>query len=494
MSLIRKLAGQTMIYGFGHILSKVLYFLLISSFLTYELKTTKSYGIYSELYAYASLLVVLFSYRMDTSFFRFGSKKENINIAYSSSLIPLIGTTLVFLVLGLLLSPWIASVLQYGDAIHYVKWFVCIIAFDVLLLLPFARMRLEDKPQTFVFYRILNIILTIVFILFFLKLAPWLVDQGYSSFKSILIFEDQVDYVFVSNLMVSGLMFIIMSPWLFKAKWSYIDTKIWKKMVVYASPLIIVGIANSINQFFAVPLQHFLLEGTNDSNLAEAGIYAGPQKIAALIGLVTTAFNYAAEPFFFKHAADRKDRKVYGDVLKAFTIVVGFIILAMLMYLDILKHLVDASKYSEGYKVVPILLFAYFFLGLYYNISIWYKLADKTIYGAIISTVGVIVTLIVSILFLPIYGIITSAWAALACFATMCLLAYVLGQKLYKIPYPLMRIGVIMFLVLSLYLLSQFVTVPETTMMYVINTFILITYIIVIYFFEKDFIKNVIRS
>ena len=496
MSLIRKLAGQTMVYGIGHILGKVLYFLLLSSFLTYELKTTKSFGIYSELYAYASLLVVLFSYRIDTAFFRFGSKKDNLEKAYSSALIPLLATTAIVVVIGLWLAPSIAKLLRYDSFVYYMQWFVWIIAFDVLLLLPFARLRLEEKPKTFVIYRLINIALTIVFVLFFLKAVPWLIRSGYPSFEQLLFFEDQVDYVFFSNLIVSGLMLLIMSPILLKANVRVADLKVWKKMVWYAAPLIVVGIANSINQFFAVPLQHFLLGEGNDNNLTQAGIYAGPQKIAALIGLVTTAFNYAAEPFFFRHAADRSDRTVYGDVAKAFTIVIGFIILCMLFYLDILKHLIDVQKYGEGFVIVPILLFAYFFLGLYYNISIWYKLADKTYWGAIISIIGVVVTLTLSFSLLSTYGYIVSAWAALACFAVMCSIAYVVGQVHYKIDYPIGKIVLIMGIVLILYLISNYFTEfgNMTFPMYLTNTALLGLYVIVIWFLEKEFIKTKILS
>ncbi len=491
MSLLRKLAGQTIIYGFGHIIGRVLYFLIIASYLSYKFADTKSYGVYTEMYAYASLLIVVFSYRLDTAFFRFGNKKNDLEKAYSSSLIPVIITTICFVVVGMGLSEWIAKLLHYSDHVQYIRWFIWIIAFDVMLLLPYARLRLEDRPKLFVIYRLLNIFLTILLILFFLQWVPWFIDHGYAFFEHFLWFDEQVDYVFFANLLVSSLMFLIMVPMTLKAKISLIDWSLYKKMVWYAFPLIIVGIANSINQFFAVPLQKFLMADSIEENISNAGIYAAPQRIAMLISIVTTAFNYAAEPFFFKQANEEEKTGIYGQVAKAFVIVIGLVILVLLFYFDLFKHLVDVSRYSEGFVIVPILLFAYLFLGLYYNVSIWYKLADKTLYGAYISILGALLTLGISVYFLPKIGFIASAWAALACYAFMVVLAYGLGKKHYPIEYPVGRILLYVVIIFALYQSSMWLAKTEvfSSFSLLINTLLLLVYLALVWFLDGKWLK-----
>ncbi len=492
MSLLRKLAGQTIIYGFGHILGRILYFLIIASYLSYKFADTKSYGVYTEMYAYASLLIVIFSYRLDTAFFRFGNQKKDLESAYSSSLIPVIFTTICFVAIGLSFSDGIARLLHYGEHISYIRWFIWIIAFDVILLLPYARLRLEDRPKLFVIYRLLNIFLSIFFILFFLQWVPWLIDRGFSFFEYFTWFDEQVDYVFFSNLLVSGLMFLIMLPMLLKAKFSLVNKSLYKKMVWYAFPLIVVGVANSINQFFAVPLQKFLMADSIEKNISNAGIYAAPQRIAMLISIVTTAFNYAAEPFFFKQANKEERTDIYGEVAKAFVIVIGLVILILLFYFDLFKHLVDVSRYAEGFVIVPILLFAYLFLGLYYNVSIWYKLADKTIYGAYISILGALLTLGISVYFLPKIGFIASAWAALSCYGFMVFLAYCLGRRFYPIRYPVGRILFYVLFIFGLYQTSDWFVqwTSLSPFILLINTLLLMIYFAVVWILDGQWLKS----
>jgi len=263
-------------------------------------------------------------------------------------------------------------------------------------------------------------------------------------------------------------------------------------MLSYCAPLVVVGIANSINQFFGVPIQKFFLGGNYTENLSDGGLYAGPQKIAALVSLVTVAFNYAAEPFFFKHAANSDDRSVYGKIALAFTLFMGAVVVAIMSYLEILKHLTDVTKYADGFVVVPILLFAYFCLGLYYSISIWYKLSDKTRYGAYISIIGVILTLTMSIILLPKIGFIASAWAALACYLTMVTLAYLYGQRHYPIPYPIGKLATVMlialaFVIIALQVNAMQVSVPAKLVM---NTLVLLGYLVVSYLANRQFIHQ----
>lgn len=489
MSQLKQLASHTAIYGLGHILSKGFYFVFLVPYLTRRLDDTYSFGVYNELYGYASLLIVLFSFRMDTALFRFGSKVDSLQKAFSSALIPVLLGGIGLALLIYFGADTIASWIKYPDKAFYVQWFAVIIALDVLVLLPYARLRLENKALKFTIYRLLNIFITIFLVFTFLEYDIT------TRYHWIPLLED-IEYVFLSNLIASVLMAILFLPVLLKASLKNIDWSLIKRMLWYCAPLVIVGMSNSINQFFAVPLQKFFLGGNYTENLSDGGIYAAPQKIAALVSLVTVAFNYAAEPFFFKHAVNSNDRSVYGKIALAFTLFMGVIVVGIICYIDILKYLTDVSKYSEGFVIVPILLFAYLLLGLYYNISIWYKLSDKTHFGAYISLSGVLLTLVLSILLLPSIGYIGSAWAALGCYGLMVSLAYLLGQKYYPIEYPIKSIGIQIILTVAFVIIALLVNAQQFTMALLIgiNTIVLSLYLTSSYLMNKSFVQEQIQE
>lgn len=484
MSLIRQLAGQTIIYGLGHILSKVLYFIVLTTYLTNRLPDTREFGIYAELYAYASILIVVLSYRIDTAFFRFGSDKGKMSSAFSSAFSGLLCTTILLVGLVFMFSQNIAQLIGYEDKPHYIQWFALIIGFDVLALLPYAKMRLQNLAKKFILFRLFNVLLTIALVLLFLEILP-----GSNLLKSIQkhlpTISSDVDFVFLSNLLASFLVFVCMIPFVLKTKWR-IDFSLWKKMFWYALPLVIVGIAGSFNQFFAAPLQKFLLGASYEENLTQAGIYAAPQKIAALLALFTTAFNYAAEPFFFRNKTHKDSKELYGKICLLFTMVGGIAVLILFFYIDLFQYLIGPN-YREGLVIVPILLMAYLLMGIYYNISIWYKLADKTYFGAAIALIGASITFAFSLFFLPRIGYIASAWAAVLTFLTMNLIAYFLGQRHYKIQYPNKKIVfVLLIIVLTMWL--GYLTdkkLQSYLIAFAIKSFLLLGYIFTIYKMES---------
>ncbi len=489
MSQLKQLASHTAIYGIGHILSKGFYFIFLVPYLTRRLDDTYSFGVYNELYGYASLLIVLFSFRMDTALFRFGSKTGSLQKAFSSAMVPVLVGGIGLVLTVYLSADSIADWIKYPDKVFYVKWFALIIGLDVLMLLPYARLRLEDKALKFTVYRLLNIVITIVLVFAFL-------EGNLADTFSWIPKLDDVEYVFLANLIASLSMSIVLSPILFSASLKDADWNQVKRMLWYCAPLVIVGMSNSINQFFAVPLQKFFLGGNYSDNLSNGGIYAAPQKIAALVSLVTVAFNYAAEPFFFKHAANSEDRSVYGKIALAFTMFMGLIVVGIICYIDVLKYLTDVSKYAEGFVIVPILLFAYLLLGLYYNISIWYKLSDKTTFGAYISLAGVALTLILSISLLPSIGYIASAWAALGCYSLMVILAYIFGQKHYPIKYPLTGIGLQILVTVSFVLVALMVNGSQLSIIgcLSLNTLVFGLYAAVTYVINRPFVMEQIAD
>ncbi|MBT8191752.1 MAG: oligosaccharide flippase family protein [Bacteroidia bacterium] len=484
MNRIRQFAGQTVIYGLGHILSRILFFLLITVYLTYRLKDQYQYGIYTDLYAYVSLLIILFSLRMDTAFFRFGSKAENKDFAFSTAIFPVFISSLVLLILGFIFAKPIAAALYYPDSPHYVRWFSLILAFDILSLLPYARLRLKNKARFFVYCKVFNVIFTIALVMLFLEIIPReKLGTGALFFIPALAYD--IDYVFLANLIASIAVFIILlinlGPIAIR-----INKDLLRKMLYYSFPLIVVGVFGSFNQFFAVPLQKYFLGEDVINNISNGGVYGASQKIASIFLLFTTAFNYAAEPFFFNNASADDRKALYGKICRLFVLIGGLLILIIFLGIDLFQLLVDQS-FREAIFVVPILLMAYLFLGIYYNISIWYKLSDKTVYGALISFIGVVITLFISLIYLPKIGYVASAWAALLTFLTMVLLAYSIGQKLFPISYPvkkiLLNILVIVFLMFASVYLGNLIGNPVR---YLINGLLLVAYIYYVWESEKE--------
>lgn len=489
MTSIKKLAGETVIYGVSHILPRILHFIVFTMYLTRKFPTTE-YGIYNDLYAYATILLTLLVYRMDTSFFRFGSNNKEIQKVFSTALMPLLISTVILVGVVFSFAKPIAELLSYGSSVHYIKWFALILGFDAAATLFYGRFRLQNRPIRFLIYRVANVILTIFFVLFFLEILPRFNNNLLLSIGNTLGVSNPLDYVFLSNLIASGLILVLMIPEFLKVQWSF-DFSLWKKMFFYALPLVIVSLAGNINQA-AVPIQKYFLNDSITENLANAGLYAAAAKIAMLLMLFTTAFNYAAEPFFFNNAKDKDAPRIYGQVALAFTMVASIVIMVIIFYSHLFQ-LIVGIEYRSAFYVVPILLMAYLFLGLYYNVSIWYKLADKTYIGALISLGGAIVTLVISIILLPHMGKIASAWAALACYSFMCTLAWWTGKKYYPIHYPIAKIGKYILLttliLFGAHHLEQIIT--NNWIFMGIGTSIILIYLLFIWLTEKSFIQSI---
>lgn len=482
MSLIKKLASETAIYGMGQILPRILQYIVFSTYLTYRLNESRiDYAIYLDLYAYVSVLLILFSYRMDTSIFRFGRKEEDLEKTYSTALIPMIGSSLIVVLMGFLWAEPIASWLSYPGRGYYIKWFSIIVALDVLCLIPFARLRLMGKAKRFVSYKVGNVLFTIFLVLFFLEILPRIGNANVLAQFDFL--KSDIDFVFIANLIASAVLFIMLLLRNLPEKWT-VDWMLWRKMVLYALPLIVVGVAGNINQFFGVPLQKFFLGNEIEINKDQAAVYGAIQKIPALLAMFITAFTYAAEPFFFKNAEEKDAKTLYGNIALYFIWVGGLIALPLYLFIDLFQFLIGPN-FRDGLYYIPILLMAYLFLGIYYNISIWYKLSDKTIYGAYISIVGALITVLGSIMFLPVIGVEASAWAALVCYLVMTILAYYFGQKHYHISYQLDKMIAYTCLIGIILIIAHLSRTNVLWINLTIGVFLLSIYLGVIYYFNK---------
>ena len=388
------------------------------------------------MYAYVSILIIFFTYRMETAFFRFGSRDGNLDSAFSTGSVALFTTTLVLTIFLVLVAPVLGPLLDSSNYQKYLIWFAFIVAFDALSALPFARLRLTDRPTKFAVLKTLSILINILFLFFFLEGLPWLIEGGWENGAMIYDPNDRIKYVFIANFFGSAITLLFLLPDYFKIKFDF-DKVLLKRMLLYAAPLIVVSIAAAVNQQLNIPLVKFL--ATEDEEVAKRilGEYGACFKIAMLMSLAIQAFNYAAEPFFFNQSEKKNSQKTYADVGQAFALVGSFIFLGIALYLDIFKHLIRDPIYWAGLKVVPILLLANFFLGLYYNFSIWYKLKDKTIFGAYISVAGSVITLGLNFLLIPVIGYLGAAYTSLACYAFMATASYLTGRRYYPIPYPI---------------------------------------------------------
>ena len=476
MSFLKQLAGETAIYGLSSILSRVLSFVLLTPYLTYSFNDSGDYGTISLLFGYAAILMVLYTIRMETTFFRFGSGEEGLERSYSTAVLMLLGLTGIFSTLLVTFAVPLSTVLNFEGHPEYIYLITAIIAADALVAVPFARLRLENRPWQFAAAKALAIVVNIVVIFFLLEGLPRLAAQGYGWAERWYSAERRVAFVFAANLVGSAVVLAYLSPYYRKVQWRW-DGTLARRMLRYATPLIIVGLAAVLNQTVAFPLLEYLLPYGAERNRDLVGVYGGVAKLAVLMNLFTQAFNYAAEPFFFRNAARKNAPTMYAQVAQAFALVAAFAVLVILLYLDQIQFLLG-KNYREGLGVVPLLLVGNFMLGLYYNFAIWYKLADRTLVGSYLSVGGVAVTLLVNFLLVPRIGYYGAAVATLCCYSLMAAGAYLTGRRAFPVPY---RIGAILGYLgfaLLLYGISTILPVPEKSAAQVaVNTGLLLVFV-----------------
>ncbi len=447
---IKKLAGQTVIYGLGTILPRFLNYLL-TPLLTYIFQKPVDYGVNSEMYAYIAFLNVIFTYGMETAFFNFASKRENKIEVYNTALGSLIISSVGFSLLMFLFAHPIANWLEYPEKISYIYWTILIIATDALMAIPFAKLRLNNKALNFALIKAGNVVVNISLHIFFFVFCKNAYENGEAStLASFYNPQIGIGYSFLANLIANLFSLLFLAPQFKDFRFS-INTSLWKEMFNYAWPLLILGLAGMVNETFDRIILKKLLP--DDIGQHAQGIYGACYKISILMTVFIQAFRYAAEPFFFNNAKEKDANKVNAFVMKVFVIFCSFLFLATMMNLPVLKYFVSAP-YWEGLGVVPILLLANLFLGVYFNLSIWYKLTGQTKYGAIITVIGAVITLVINLIFVPTHSYMASAWATLAAYASMAIISYFIGQKHYPIKYNVRAMGFFFALAVALYFLS----------------------------------------
>jgi len=486
---LRKLAGQTAIYGLSSIIGRVLSYLLVPIYTNVFIPS--EYGVVSEIYAYISLLLVVLTYGMETAFFRFSEMEPDKPKVYSTALISLMISTGFFIIIALFSFVPLADVLRYPTHPEYIIWFALIVAMDALTAIPFARLRAENKPRRFATVKLLNIGFNIGLNLFFILLCPYLLKKGIMTDVVNSVYDERigVGYIFISNLVSSAFTIVLLLPEYIRIKYSF-DKRLWKKMIVYALPLLVVGTAGIINETMdRIFLKYLLPESIA---LTQLGIYGACYKIAILMTIFIQAFRFAAEPFFFAQAKQVDAKKTYAEVMKYFVIICSVIFLVVMMYIDIVKYFVG-KDYFEGLTVVPILLLANLFLGIYFNLSIWYKLTGQTRYGAYIAVGGAVVTIVLNVLWIPWIGFMGSAWATFICYFGMMVASYIIGQKHYPVKYNLPMILFYLLLAVLLYLISSWVYPESGSVRLLFNSLLLLIYLCVIGVLERSIIKRILK-
>jgi O-antigen/teichoic acid export membrane protein len=446
---LKKLAGQTVIYGLGTILPRFLNFLL-TPLLTYIFTRPVEFGINSEIYSYIAFLNVIFTYGMETAFFNFSNKNEDKNSVYNTALTSLIISSASLALILFLFAQPIANWLEYPDKLKYIYWTIGILATDAVMAIPFARLRINNQATTFALLKALNVVVNVglhIFFFVFCKNAYEHHEPG--TLASLYDPEIGIGYSFLSGLIANGVSLLFLGPQFKFFRFAF-DKELWKEMFHYAWPLLILGLAGMVNETFdRILIKKLLPEGGQFAQ----GIYGACYKISILMTVFIQAFRYAAEPFFFNNSKDKDSKKVYAFVMKVFAIFCSLIFLFTMMNLPILKYFVS-ENYWEGLPVVPILLLANLFLGIYYNLSIWYKLTGQTKFGAIITVVGAIITLIINFAFVPKFSYMACAWATFAAYGVMMVISYILGQKHYPVKYNLRAMSVFFFMAVGFYFLS----------------------------------------
>tara|TARA_B100000586_G_scaffold117827_1_gene84903 strand:- start:685 stop:2166 length:1482 start_codon:yes stop_codon:yes gene_type:complete len=478
---LKQLAGQTAIYGLSSIVGRLLNYLLVPLYTRYFIPA--EYGVVTELYAYVAFLVIILTYGLETAFFRFSQKQYDKKLVYSTSLISLIISSILFVFLMISSQQDIANWLEYPQNPEYIMWFALIIGLDAISAISFAKLREQRQAARFALVRLVNIFINIGLNLFFIIYCPYALENGLPTTDLVNSVYDPrvgVGYIFIANLFASGVTILMLLPEMIKSSWTF-NTMLWKKMMWYAFPLLVAGLAGMTNETIdRILLKQLLPVGVD--KMAAIGVYGAFYKISIIMILFIQTFRFAAEPFFFSQEKQHNSRKTYADVLKYFTILASLIFLSVMLYLDVVKHFVGSSFHSkEGIEIVPILLMANLFLGIYYNLSIWYKLTEKTIYGAILAIFGAVITIILNIILIPKIGFIGSAWATLFCYFSMMIASLLMGRKYYAIPYDLKRVFTYIFLSFALYKISVYF---ETSML--INTVYLFVFIIAVFVLEKS--------
>jgi O-antigen/teichoic acid export membrane protein len=482
---IKQLFGQTAVYGLGIVLPRLLNYLLLTPFYT-RIFEKATYGVITELYAYVVFLLVILTYGMETGYFRYASESNNKEKIYTTVLGSLFVTSSLFITLVLVFGGSIAAWMGYAPHPEYIRWLAVIVGVDAFTSIPFARIRLYNKAGKYAVIRIVEVSVNIGLNIFFLYYCPRNADSQLVSY----IYREEVGmgYVLISNMIASLLKLVILSGEIFAAFRSVIDFKMLGVITKYSYPLLVAGLAGTINEALdRILLKHLI--PADQIPMEQLGIYGANYKLAVLMTLFVQMFKYAAEPFFFSRSGDKNARVLYADVMTYFVIAGLIIFLMVNLFLDYFILFIGAD-FREGAHIVPVILLANLVMGMFFNLSIWYKLTNKTMIGAILVLFGAMITIVVNALFIPRYGYVASAWAHLLCYSLMVVLSYLWSRKHYPIPYKTVRILAYLALALLIYFLNELFLQHIEKFRDLTGLLLLAMFVVVVWLKERQTLKK----
>lgn len=483
MANLKSLAKDTAIYGLSSIVARFINYLLVPIQTARFAASGGEYGIITNVYAYVSLLIILLTFGMETTFFRFMSKEgEDPKKVYSTALTMVMMTSLISAVLLMMFLYPIATAVGYADHPEYVAVMYVTVAIDAFMAIPFAYLRYLHKPLRFALLKIINIVLNITLNLLYLIVLPALRLNPFGIYDE--QFTLDVAFVFYINLFCTcTTLLMLWKEW--TSQPFKIDKNTCKRMLSYTWPLLVMGLAGQLNQAASQILFPYLFDGSQEEARAQLGIYGACIKIAMIMVMITQAFRFAYEPFVFGKSKDKDNRDTYAQAMKFYLIFTLLAFLVVMGYLDILKYLIGES-YWDGLRVVPIIMAAEIMFGVFFNLSFWYKLTDRTIWGAYFSGIGAVVLITIDILLIPRFSYMACAWAGFAAYATSMLLSYFIGQRYYPIAYPIRQMSAYVLLTLALYMAMQYAgSVLPLWASLIVNTLLIAVF--VAYLVKKDF-------
>ena len=480
MAGIKSLMKDTAIYGLSSIVGRFLNWCLVP---LYTLKfPVAEYGVVTYVYSVVALALIILTYGMETGFFRFANHerwKDPMQV-YSTCLISLAVSSTAFVAAVLLFLRPVTSWMQCSGHASYVVIMAFCVAIDAFTALPFSYLRYRKRPIRFAYIRLVNIGINIGLNLFFILACPALMKSAPSLVGWFYRPEFGIGYIFLSNLIASVVTLLMLYNELHGFRWSF-NGRLWREILKYSAPLLVLGVAGIMNQTLDKILLPYLLadKATSDYML---GIYGANYKIAIVMVMFTQAFRFAYEPFIFARSREQGETKnqAYSDAMKYFVIFSLLIFIGVMFYIDILRYFIS-PRYFSGLKVVPVVMMAELFFGVFFNLSLWYKLSDKTVWGMWFSLMGLAVTVFLNVVLVPVMGYMGCAWAAFSCYGVMMLVSYFVGQAKYPIRYPLKSIGLYTLLAAGAYVLGRYVIVtPSAAVNYFVRALIIIEYVIII--------------
>jgi len=492
---IKQLAGQTVWYGLSNVGRKMLYFLL-TPLLTYLLKDSKGmvdYGNMSLIYAWIAVANIVFTYGMETAYFRFSNQNGvDKNNLYRTSLSSILATTVFLCAIICWFRNPIQQFLQINNHSEYIVWVAVLIGLDTLSAIPFAKLRQENRPIKYAFINLFSIVCNISFIIIFIVYLPrWVDAHPHNAFSIWYKTKDRLGFIILANVFENMIQwFLLFKEW--KSFRFKIDVQLWKRLVNYSTPMIVIGLAGMVNEVMDRQFLDKWLPFSVDKNKTILAIYSANYRLAIFISLFIQAFKMAAEPFFFNQSRGKNAPALYARIMKWFVITLAIAFLFTALFLDIWKILIIRSApYRTGIGVVPVLLLANICLGVYYNLSVWYKLTDKMRMGLYITLIGAAITVAGNYFFIPHFGMYASAWTTFICYCSMMIICYLVGKKYFPVPYRVKKIIAYWAVMLLLYFVRVGVSCISHSLIVelIVGIVLMSLFLLLVFWAEKEEIR-----